>query len=113
MTYDYWQGVDVELRNKLIPQIVAALREAVPDATHAVIWVNDAETDAPYLYAGIVLNAEGERVAGENLSAPEHQAINALVDAETKASWDGIPLGLDLVRGVEVEDEDIFSLEKN
>lgn len=101
--------MDVELRNELVPKIAAALRGAVPDATHASIHVNDAETDAPYLYAGVILNAQGKRIDMEDPEAPENQVINDLVDSKTKASWDGYPLELDLVRGVEME-TDFWSL---
>lgn len=99
----YEKDMDVELRNELVPQIAAALREAVPDATHAHIQVNDAETDAPYLYASVILNAQGKRIETEDANAPENQVINTLVDSKTKASWDGYTLELDLVRGVEME----------
>lgn len=101
--------LDVELRNELIPQIAAALREAVPEATYAHIHVNDADTDTPYLYAGVILNAQGKRIGMEDPSAPENQVINALVDSKTKASWDGYTLELDVVRGVEME-TDFWSL---
>lgn len=83
---------DVELRNQLVPQIAASLCEAVPGATHAHIRVNDAETNAPYLYAGIILNAEGKRIEMEDPKALENQVINALVDAKTMTSWDGYRL---------------------
>lgn len=99
---------DIKLRDELVPKIAAALREAVPDATHADIHVNDAGTDAPYLYAGIILNAEGRRIEMADPGALESQVINALVDVKTKNSWDGYPLVLDLIRGVEVDD--IFDL---
>jgi hypothetical protein len=99
---------DVELRNELVPKIAAALLEAVPGATHADIHVNDAGTDAPYLYAGVILNAEGKRIGMEDPKALENQVTNALVDTKTKNSWDGYPLVLDLIRGVEVDD--IFDL---
>lgn len=99
---------DIKLRNELVPQIAAALCEAVPGATHAHIHVNDPETDAPYLYAGVILNAEGKRIEMEDPGALENQVINALVDAKTKNSWDGYPLELDLIQGVEVDD--VFDL---
>jgi hypothetical protein len=57
---------DTNLREELVPKIAAALRDAVPGATHAHIHVNDAGTDAPYLYAGIILNAEGKRIETED-----------------------------------------------
>lgn len=102
---------DTNLHDELVPQIAAALREAVPGATHAHIHANDAETDAPYLYAGIILNAEGRRIEMGDPDALENQVINALVDTKTKNSWDGYPLVLDLVRGVEMDDEvDLFDL---
>lgn len=106
---DYEDDMDFELRNELVPKIAAALREVVPDATHAHVHVNDAETDAPYLYAGIILNAQGKRIEREDPGAPENQVINALVDSKTKASWDGYTLELDVVRGVEME-TDFWSL---
>lgn len=98
-----WENADfdIELRNKLVPLMAASLREATPGATHAHIQVNDAETDTPYLYAGIILNTEGKRIETEDPHALENQVINALVDAKTKSSWDGYPLELDVVRGVE------------
>ncbi|MCO4253869.1 hypothetical protein [Pseudarthrobacter cellobiosi] len=99
---------DIKLRDELVPRIAAALREAVPGATHAHIHVNDVETDAPCLYAGVILNAEGTRIEMEDPGALENQVINALVDVKTKNSWDGYSLALDLVRGVEVDD--IFDL---
>jgi hypothetical protein len=95
---------DIKLRDELVPKIAAALRAAVPGATHAHINVNDVETDAPYLYAGVILNAEGKRIGMEDPEALENQVINALVDVKTKNSWDGYPLELDLIRGVEVDD---------
>lgn len=102
---------DVELRNDLVPQIAAALREAVPEATHADIHVNDAETDAPYLYAGIILNADGKRIETGDPVALENQVINALVDTTTKNSWDGYPLVLDLIRAIEMGDDmDLYDL---
>jgi hypothetical protein len=102
---------DVELRNELVPQIAAALREAVPGATHAHIHVNDTETEAPYLYAGVILDAEGKRIEMGDPAALENQVINALVDMKTKYSWDGYPLVLDLVRAVEMDDDmDLYDL---
>lgn len=102
---------DTNLREELVPKIAAALRDAVPGATHAHIHVNDAGTDAPYLYAGIILNCEGKRIETEDPGALENQVINALVNAKTKNSWDGYSLPLDLVRGVEMDDDvDLFDL---
>jgi hypothetical protein len=95
---------DIKLRDEMVPKIAAALRDAVPGATHAHIHVNDVETDAPYLYAGVILNAEGKRIGMEDPEALENQVINALVDVKTKNSWDGYPLELDLIWGVEVDD---------
>lgn len=95
--------LDTKLRDELVPRIAAALRDAVPNATHASIHVNDVG-DAPYLYAGIILNAEGMRIDMEDPDAVENQVINSLVDDKTKNSWDGYPLELDLIRGVEVDD---------
>lgn len=112
----YWEHVefDLDLRRKLVPQIAVALREAVPEATHADIHVNDAESDAPYLYAGIILDAKGKRIEKEDPEALENQVINALVDADTKTSWDGYPLALDLIRGVEMDDQtDLWDLMTN
>lgn len=94
---------DTKLRDELVPKIAAALREAVPGSTHAHIHVNDPE-DAPYLYAGIILNSQGKRIEMEDPDALENQVINELVDAKTKSTWDGYPLELDLIRGVEVDD---------
>lgn len=99
---------DTKVRDELVPKIAAALREAVPGATHAHIHVNDVDTNAPYLYAGIILDTEGKRIETEDPKALENQVINALVDVKTKKSWDGYSLALDLVRGVEVDD--IFDL---
>ena len=101
-----WENADfdINLRNELVSQIAVSLCEAVPGATYAHIHVNDAETNVPYLYAGVILNAEGKRIEMEDPGALENQVINALVDAKTKTSWDGYPLELDLIRGVEVDD---------
>lgn len=100
-----WSHVDFDskLRDKLVPKIAAALLDAVPSATHASIHVNDVG-DAPYLYAGIILNAQGRRIDMEDPEALENRVINALVDAKTKNSWDGYSLELDLIQGVEVDD---------
>lgn len=109
MVYGEQVDFDVERRSVLVPQIAAALREVVPSATHAFITVNDADSDAPYLYAQIIINGAGKRIDSENPNAPENRVTNALVDAETLYSWDGYGLFLDLVRGVETED-DIFGM---
>lgn len=100
-----WANVefDTKLRDELVPKIAAALRDAVPSATHASIHVNDVG-DAPYLYAGIILNPQGRRIDMEDPEALENRVINALVDAKTKNSWGGYSLELDLIRGVEVDD---------
>lgn len=105
----WWNAeFDVELRNELVPKIATALREAVPGATHADIHVNDAGTDAAYLYAGVILNAEGKRIGMEDPKALKNRVVNDLVDVKTRNSWDGYPLVLDLILGVEVDD--IFDL---
>ncbi|MCH8565207.1 hypothetical protein LTH96_05600 [Nesterenkonia sp. LB17] len=104
---------DIAERERLRPQILAALRRALPNATHADIGT--IEEERIYLYATLVLDENGHRIESEDPEGAENKAMNevpGLTDSILR-SWDGYPLHVDVISGEEIDYFDLFQLVKD